>query len=444
MSKYRFPKNFVWGCATASYQIEGSPLADGAGESIWHRFSHTPDMILNGDTGDVACDHYNQYKEDVALMKRLELGSYRFSVAWPRIFPQGKGKVNRKGVDFYSRLVDELLAAKIKPCLTLYHWDLPQALQDLGGWANPDCALWYRDYAALMFDKLGDRVKFWITLNEPFVIAFIGHALGIHAPGINDIDTMLAVGQTLLRAHGHAVKAFREGGRGGEIGITVDVESVQPATESSADKAAAERYCAFTNQWFLDPIFFGEYPKEMRSAFPAMPRFEPEDAKLIHQPLDFIGVNNYTRTVWRHDDLAFLQAQQVFPEGKYTEMQWEVCPDGLYHLLKWLDTRYHHPTLYITENGACFTDTVEPDGSINDDDRLDYVREYLKAAHRAIAEGVKLRGYYLWSLLDNFEWGFGYARRLGIVRVDFDTQKRTIKKSGHWYSQTVKNNEFSS
>jgi beta-glucosidase len=443
MAEYSFPEGFDWGCATASYQIEGSPLADGAGESIWHRFTHTPDKIMNGDTGDVACDHYRRHKEDVALMKRLNLNAYRFSVAWPRIFPEGRGHVNQAGVDFYSALVDELLAANIKPCLTLYHWDLPQAIEDVGGWRNPDTALWFRDYAAHLFDKLGDRVKFWITINEPWVICFIGHAIGVHAPGLFDVEQMLIAGHTILQAHGHTVSAFREGGRDGQIGITVDVEQAMPATDSAEDKAAAERYHAFKNRWFLDPIFRGSYPEEMYEAFPAMPEMRPEDAKVIRQPVDFIGVNNYTRTVWEHDERCFLQAQHVLPDGKYTEMEWEVYPDGLYGILSWIDKEYGKPVLYVTENGAAFPDTVEPDGSINDPDRVDYLREYLKGCHRAIAEGVDLRGYYLWTLMDNFEWGFGFSKRFGIVRVDFDTQKRTIKKSGHWYAEAARNNGFS-
>jgi beta-glucosidase len=443
MAEHRFPDGFIWGCATASYQIEGSPLADGAGESIWHRFTHTSDMIMNGETGDVACDHYRRYKDDVALMKRLGLNAYRFSVAWPRILPEGRGKINQAGLDFYSAVVDELLAAEIKPCLTLYHWDLPQAIEDVGGWRNPDTALWFGEYAKLVFDKLGDRVKFWITLNEPFVVAFIGHALGLHAPGLIDVEQTLIVGHTLLKAHGQAVSAFRESGRDGQIGITVDVESCMPATDSDKDRAAADRYSAFKNRWFLDPIFFGKYPDEMYDAFPAMPSMEPEDKKIIRQPIDFVGVNNYTRTVWQHSDISFLQADHVLPEGKYTEMEWEVYPDGLRSVLLWMHKQYGGPALYVTENGASFPDTVEPDGGISDDDRLEYVREYLRACHRAIERGVDLRGYFLWTLMDNFEWGFGYSRRFGIVRVDHDTQKRTIKKSGHWYSNAVKNNGFS-
>jgi len=442
VTEYRFPDGFAWGCATASYQIEGSPLADGAGESIWHRFSHTPDAIMNGDTGDVACDHYRRYKEDVAMMKRLGLNSYRFSIAWPRVFPEGRGRVNQAGLDFYSALVDELLAAGIEPCPTLYHWDLPQAIEDVGGWCNPDTALWFREYAELVFGKLGDRVKFWITLNEPFVIAFIGHALGLHAPGIIDVDQTLIVGHTLLKAHGQAVSAFRESGIDGRIGITVDIESCMPATDSAEDRAAAERYAAFKNRWFLDPIFLGKYPDEMYDAFSAMPKMGAEDAKLIQQPIDFVGVNNYTRTVWRHSDISFLGADHVLPEAKYTEMGWEVYPDGLYDILMWAHRTYDAPTLYVTENGASFEDTVGPDGGVNDDDRVDYVRGYLAACHRAIADGADLRGYFLWSLMDNFEWGFGYSKRFGMVRVDFDTLKRTVKRSGHWYSDTIKNNGF--
>jgi beta-glucosidase len=443
MAHYRFPDGFVWGCATASYQIEGSPLADGAGESIWHRFSHTPDKVMNDDTGDMACDHYTRYKDDVSLMKRLGLNSYRFSVAWPRVFPEGGGRVNQAGVDFYDSLVDELLGANIKPCLTLYHWDLPQAIQEQGGWSNPQTALRFRDYAALLFDRLGDRVKFWITINEPWVVSFIGHALGVHAPGIFDVDQMLAVGHTLMQAHGHAVTAFRESGRDGQIGITVDVEAALPASDSDEDKAAARRYHAFKNRWFLDPIFLGTYPEEMYEAFSAMPRMESEDVKVIRQPVDFLGVNNYTRTVWKHDGRCFLQADHILPDGTYTEMGWEVCPDGLHSILTWVHEHCGGPTVYVTENGAAFPDSVEADGSVNDDDRLGYVREYLKACHRAIREGIDLRGYYLWTLMDNFEWAFGYSKRFGIVRVDFDTQKRTVKKSGHWYSQAIKNNGFS-
>jgi beta-glucosidase len=418
-------------------------LADGAGESIWHRFAHTPDKVMGGDTGDIACDHYRRYKDDVALMKRLGLNAYRFSTAWPRILPEGRGRVNQAGIDFYSSLVDELLTAGIKPCLTLYHWDLPQALQDAGGWANPDCALWFRDYAALVYRALGDRVKFWITLNEPFVIAFIGHGIGLHAPGIMDIEMMFAVGHTLLRAHGLAVQAFRQAGGGGEIGITLDLEMTMPASDSPEDKAAANRYGAFCNRWFLDPVVYGKYPEELLAAFPGIPPLDAADAKLISQPLDFMGVNNYTRSIWQHNDLGFMQAQQIFPDAKYTEMSWEVYPNGLYLLLKWLKEDYRNPTLYVTENGAAFPDRPGRGGSVQDDDRLEYVRDYLKACHHAISEGVNLRGYFLWTLLDNFEWAFGFIKRFGIVRVNFETQKRTLKKSGKWYSQVIKNNGFS-
>ncbi len=297
MTEYRFPKGFIWGCATASYQNEGSPLADGAGESIWHRFSHTPDTVMDGDTGDVACDHYRRYKEDVALIRRLGLNSYRFSVSWSRIFPEGKGRINQAGLDFYRALVDELLQANIKPCLTMYHWDLPQALQDLGGWTNPDTALWFRDYASVLFDKLGDSVFLWLTLNEPVVVAFIGHGLGVHPPCVQDMEKALLAGHTLLQAHGHAVEAFRQSGSEGQIGITIDLEASMPATDSPEDKAAAQRHAAFQNQWFLDPIHFGKYPEEMVAAFPALPRMDAADAKLISQPIDFIGFNYYTRTV---------------------------------------------------------------------------------------------------------------------------------------------------
>ena len=448
MAVLKFPKEFLWGCATASYQIEGSPLADGAGPSIWHTFSHTPNMIQNGDTGDTACDHYERWRDDIALMKEVGLKAYRFSISWPRIVPKGKGKANQAGLDFYSRLVDGLLEAGITPMPTLYHWDLPQAMEDLGGWPNPATAGWYAAYAEHVFKALGDRVKMWLTFNEPWVFTYLGYGLGIHAPGRQDIGHALLAGHSVLRAHGMAVQRFREIVPDGQIGITLSTSGVQPATDSPEDREAADRKWAFHNGWFIDPILGGAYPTAMYDQFgEAMPKMSMDDAATIKQPIDFIGLNYYTRQTIKYDEGGFFEAREVPPIGAHTAMGWEVYPAGLYHLLKQFHYRYGLP-LYVTENGAGFDEADEtahnevPDaeGNVNDLDRLRYLQSHIEMAHRAISEGVDLRGYMAWSFLDNFEWGFGYSKRFGIVRCDFQTQERTLKRSGHWYKRVIEEN----
>jgi beta-glucosidase len=434
----RFPDGFVWGSATASYQIEGSPLADGAGASIWHTFSHTPGVIAGDDNGDVACDHYRRWKEDVALMRDLGLKAYRFSVAWPRVLPDGDGAVNEAGLAFYDRLTDELLAAGIEPMVTLYHWDLPQALEDRGGWANPQIGGIYASYAETMFSRLGDRVKKWITFNEPWVFHWVGSVLGIHAPGKNDMASAILGGHHTLRAHGLAVRRFRDLVPGGEIGITVSVQAHRPATDDPEDVAAAARARAFQNEWFVDPIVLGDYPAALREQFSTMlPEIGSEDRALFGERIDFVGVNYYTRNVHRHDENGFFRAAVERPAGVYTAMDWEIYPAGLLEVLREFHARYGLP-IYVTENGAGFEDErIAADGVVHDGERLRYVQSHLEMCHRAIAEGVDLRGYLVWSLMDNFEWGFGYAKRFGIVRCDFATQARTAKQSALWFRDVI-------
>jgi beta-glucosidase len=437
----RFPDRFLWGAATASYQIEGSPLADGAGASIWHTFSHTPGVISGDDNGDVACDHYRRWREDVALMRELGLKAYRFSVSWPRIFPQGRGALNQPGLDFYDRLVDALLDASIAPMLTLYHWDLPQALQDEGGWSNPSIAGWYADYAQALFSALGDRVGKWITFNEPWVFHWVGSVLGIHAPGNQDMAAALAGGHHTLRGHGMAVERFRSLVPKGEIGITVSVQAHVAASKDPRDEEAAARARAFHNYWFVDPVVLGDYPAAMRDQFgDLLPAFRQEDRTLIGQPIDFVGVNYYTRHLDRYEAHGFFDAATDHPIGVYTAMEWEIYPAGLLAVLREFHARYG-VALYVTENGAGYDDEVPgPDGRVEDRERLRYIQSHLEMCHRAISEGVDLRGYMVWSLMDNFEWGFGYAKRFGITRCDYETLRRTPKLSAHWYRSVIREN----
>jgi len=438
-----FPEDFMWGVATASYQIEGSPLADGAGPSIWHRFSHTPGNILNGDTGDIADDHYRRYREDVAIMKELGLKGYRFSIAWPRIFPYGKGKINERGVDFYSRLVDELLNAGIAPFVTLYHWDLPATLQDLGGWANRDIACWYADYADFMFQRLGDRVKNWITLNEPWVAAFLGYCEGGHAPGMRDAYAAFLATHNQLRAHSKAVRAFREGNTGGKIGITLSNSSHDPASDSKEDKEAAQLAHEWTNYpLFLHPIYKGDYPEGIREwAREFLPPHYEKDMAEIKEPIDFVGINYYSGDLIQADPQLPLGAKAVERGLSKTEMGWEIYPEGFYKILKGVQDEYAPVEVFVTENGAAFDDKVE-NGKVHDEERINYLREHFIQARRAIEDGVKLKGYFVWSLLDNFEWTYGYSKRFGIVYVDYETQKRIIKDSGYWYREVIKSNSI--
>ncbi|HZL85262.1 MAG TPA: GH1 family beta-glucosidase [Candidatus Krumholzibacteria bacterium] len=436
-----FPADFLFGAATSAYQVEGSPLADGAGASNWHLFAHTPGRMQDGATGDVACDHYRRALDDVALMHELGLQAYRFSIAWARVLPEGHGRVNRAGLDFYARLVDALLAVGIQPCITLYHWDLPAALDDRGGWLNRDVAGWFGDYAHIVFRALGDRVPLWATLNEPWVVADAGYLHGVHAPGHSSLEEVPHVSHNLLRAHGSAVQAFRSDGRG-QIGLVVNLEPKVPASERAEDLAATQRADAYMNRQYLDAVFFGHYPEELHQMFgSAWPEFPARDFTLIGTPIDFLGINYYTRNVVRHDPQAgLLQARSERQRGSvYTELDWEVHPESLTRTLCWVKERYGDLRLYVTENGAAFADPpVDASGVVKDPLRVDYFRTHLRSARAAMQRGVDLRGYFAWSLLDNLEWASGFSKRFGLVHVDFDTQVRTPKASAHFYREVIR------
>ena len=438
-----FPDRFLWGCATSAYQIEGSPLADGAAPSIWERFVHTPGRVRDGDTGDVACDHYRRYREDVALMARLGLKAYRFSVAWGRVLPLGTGAVNPAGLGFYDRLTDELLRHGIEPVVTLHHWDLPAALYERGGWLNRDSAQWFAEYARVLYAKLDDRVKLWSTINEPWVIADGGYLLGALAPGHRSLTEAAIVSHNLLRAHGAAVEAYRAQGKH-SIGLVVNLEPKHPASQSPQDLAATQRADAYMNRQYLDPVFLGRYPPELAGIFgSAWPQWPDEDFRLIGQRIDFLGVNYYTRSVTRFDAAALpLQAAAVRqPAATYTEMGWEIYAPGLTETLRWVRDTYGPMPLYVTENGAAFHEPPSVAGErLEDPLRVEYLRSHLGAVHQALAQQVDVRGYFVWSLLDNFEWVLGYAKRFGIVHVDFATQRRTPKASAGFYSGVIASN----
>ncbi len=436
-----FPKDFLWGAATSSYQIEGAALEDGRGECIWHRFSHTPGKVLNGDTGDVACDHYHRYIDDIKLMKDLGLKAYRFSVSWPRILPQGVGEVNDLGLDFYDRLVDELLAADIIPFLTLYHWDLPQALQDRGGWLNPEIVGWFSEYTDIVSRRLGDRVKAWTTHNEPWVAAFLVHAFGEHAPGLKEWALGFQAAHHLLLAHGAAVPIIRQNVPDGQVGIVLDQAERTPATDSEADQQAAYLSgVAGGHQWFLDPIFKGYYPPDgVRYLTEQLEGIDLDAVKSACVPIDYLGINYYFRMVFaaNEDGTPFPPRIVPQPDAPKTQMDWEIYPDGLYNILTYIHKTYGPIDLYVTENGAAYPDRPPVNGVVEDPERIAYLQQHFAAAERAIAEGVPLKGYFVWSLLDNFEWAFGYERRFGIVYVDFNTLTRTPKQSALWYKDWI-------
>lgn len=441
--KFVFPKNFVWGAATASYQIEGAWDEDGKGENIWDRFSHTPGNVQDGDTGDVACDHYHRWREDIGLMKELGLKAYRFSIAWPRIFPNGRGEVNQAGIDFYSQLVDALLKAEIEPCVTLYHWDLPQAIQDEGGWPTRMSVDAFLEYADVVSRALGDRVKNWITFNEPFVSAFVGYEEGRHAPGVKDLHAAIAASHHLLLSHGLAVPIIRKNSPDASVGITLNLTPQEPASPSAADREAAVWRDGYINRWFLDPLIGRGYPQDMVNAFGSGMEFvQNGDLETIAVPIDFLGVNYYARGINRSTKISEEEnaPRIVFPNEEHTEMGWEVYPEGIYKTLGRLYFDYAFPAIYITENGAAFVDEVNADGQVDDPARLSYIRRHLQQVHRAIEIGVPVKGYFAWSLLDNFEWAFGYSKRFGLIYVDYETQQRIPKSSAKWYGQVTRAN----
>ena len=434
-----FPPDFLWGAATSAYQVEGSPLADGAGASIWHRFSHTPGRTFEGETGDVACDHYRRWADDVRLMRDLGLTAYRFSVSWGRVLPEGRGRVNPAGLTFYDRLVDALLDAGIQPFVTLYHWDLPAALDDRGGWLNPDIAGWFADYATTMFTALDDRVTRWATINEPWVVSDGGYLHGKLAPGHASPFEAPRASHHLLLAHAQAVRAYRAVGRH-QIGLVVNLEPKEPASRSEADVRAADRADAYMNRQYLDPVFLGRYPEELREVFgEAWPTHDLAELERIREPIDFLGVNYYPRKITQHaEDVPYLKAAPVKGPGAYTETNWEVHAPSLTRALLWVRDRYGKVPIYITENGAAFPDppTVAGD-ELEDPARVAYLRDHVAAMHDAMRQGVDVRGYFAWSLLDNFEWSHGTSKRFGIVHVDYATMKRTPKSSAKYLSGLI-------
>ncbi|HEY5982413.1 MAG TPA: GH1 family beta-glucosidase [Anaerolineales bacterium] len=448
MTLLRFPDGFLWGVASSAYQIEGAHKEDGKGESIWDRFTRWEAHILNGENGDIACDHYQRYVEDVALIKALGIPSYGFSVAWTRILPEGRGAVNQSGLDFYSRLVDALLEAGIQPKVTLFHWDLPQALQELGGWPARDTAGYFAEYARIVFDHLGDRVRLWATHNEPWVAAFLGHAHGLHAPGMCDYSQAYQATHHLLLSHGKAVQVFREGGYQGRIGFILDLNCLLPASDRDEDVAATKRVHDETHALFLDPVFRGAYPQALFDYVgPHQPKVQGNDLDIIHQPIDFLGLNYYRTELVSFDLFGGLNKARLMPysaEGwGQTEMQWGINPLGLKNEVMNIKENYGNPVLYLTENGCAVPDAPDDNGFVNDQDRIRFLQAHLDALHQAIREGADVRGYFVWSILDNFEWERGYSKRFGLVRVDYPMQRRIPKASAHWYGQVIRQNAIS-
>jgi beta-glucosidase len=434
-----FPADFVWGASTASYQIEGAVEEDGRGKSIWDVFSHTSGSVKNGDNGDIACDHYHRWREDIDLLSRGNFSADRFSTAWPRILPSGSGTIEQRGLDFYDRLVDGLIGNRLTPWLCLYHWDLPQVQQDQGGWLNRDTCAKFADYARIVAQRLGDRVKHWATFNEPNVHALFGHGTGIHAPGLTGLPNALTAMHHLNLAHGRAVQALRVERADLRLGTVISSQPVRPSSDSADDRRAAERFDAMWNGACLDPLIKGAYPAPVTADF--APLIADGDLATMQQPIDYLGVNYYS-------PMYVMQAPQSLfgawfgatPAGtRFTAMGWPIDANGLTEEPIRLRDRYGSPELYVSENGACYDDLLAANG-VQDNDRIAYLRDHLAAARQALAAGVKLRGYFVWTLLDNFEWAEGYSRRFGVIHVDYKTLNRTPKASYHWLADLIKEN----
>ncbi|MGC2550023.1 MAG: GH1 family beta-glucosidase [Candidatus Sulfotelmatobacter sp.] len=449
-SEIPFPRNFFWGAATSSYQIEGAWKADGKGESIWDRFAHTQGKIKNGDTGDVACDSYHRWQEDIALLRAMNLNSYRFSISWPRIQPSGAGPANSEGVDYYRRLVDALLEARIRPLVTLYHWDLPQVLEDAGGWPNRDTAARFADYAEQMGRALGDRVSDWILFNEPLAFTYQGYLEGNHAPGRKSLLGFLRATHTVNMAQAAAFQSLKASCPSARVGTALSMSPCEPATDSEEDRVAAERTDGVTNLWFLEPALKGHYPKALAFFPDSAMGMRSIDLDKMKAPLDFIGINLYYRTIASAptaiERLSHPQ-QWLFPvkmsggeQGPKTDMGWEVWPQALYDMVMRITRDFNRPVIEITESGCGYNDGPDANGMIHDSRRIDYHRQYLQALARAMADGADVRSYHAWSLMDNFEWAEGFSQRFGLAYVDFKTQKRTMKESGRWYGKVAEEN----
>ena len=444
-----FPKGFLWGTSTSAYQIEGAVREDGRGESIWDRFAHTAGRVRDNTNGDLACDHYHRFADDVRLMREVGYNAYRFSIAWPRIIPEGRGQVNTKGLDFYSHLTDELLENHITPNVTLYHWDLPQAL---GGWERRATAEAFAEYVDVVTRHLGDRVKIWATLNEPWCSSILGYQKGEHAPGVKDPVLALQVAHHLLLAHGLALPIIRANCPDAEAGVVLNVLPTYPITDSEADLNAVRFHDGYFNRWYLDPLFGRSYPADMLADYTRMGWLESEhpayirtgDLQTIAAPLDFLGLNYYSRAVvgavpGRETEPGLIQFGQS-PRASQTDMGWEVYPEGLYKLLTETYRDYKPARIHISENGAAYSDAADGSGAIHDTRRVEYLAAHLNAAHRAIQAGVPLTGYFVWSLMDNFEWANGYSKRFGLFEVDYATQTRTPRDSAHWYGDVARRN----
>jgi beta-glucosidase len=443
MGDLEFPPGFLWGAATASYQIEGAVDEGGRGRSVWDRYCETTGNVANGESGAIACDHYHRYREDVALMSQIGLEAYRFSIAWPRIMPTGVGQPNPAGIDFYNRLIDAQLEAGIQPCATLFHWDYPLALHDAGGWSNPDAGKQFGDYAEVCFRAFGDRVKFWITHNEPWCYAFLGHEIGIQAPGMLDQRKAFEVGHGMLLGHGEAVSRYRALNQGGKIGITTNHALFLPEDpESELDRLAASNCNDWMNGWFLDPVYSGDYPEFLKQNYP-VPEFTPEQSRSVSQKTDFMGLNFYSASRVAYSNESDPNKARTIHRSDVpvTDMGWMVVPDTLRETLVYSQERWNPDEIYVTENGCAYDYPVERDG-VHDLQRIAYMREYLAAARKSIEQGVNLKGYFVWSLMDNFEWSFGYSKRFGIVHVDYETQVRTPKDSALMYREIIRANSL--
>ncbi len=448
MKRKGFPADFLWGVATSSFQIEGAYDQDGRGESIWDRFAATPGRVADGSNARVACDHYHRWREDIELMRELGVGAYRFSIAWPRIVPGGTGPVNEAGLDFYEALVDRLLEVGIKPFVTLYHWDLPQVLEDRGGWSNRDTAAAFVEYSTHVVKRLGDRVSSWVTHNEPWCIATLGYEKGAHAPGWEDPERALRAAHHVLLSHGWTNEMIRSYAPAAQVGIVLNLTPSMPASESAADVDAARWFDGQFNRWFLDPLLRGSYPADsvqdriQQGHLPddGLSFVRAGDLKAIARPLDFLGVNYYTRAVLHTDGEGKPESIVTAPQDELTDMGWELYPQGLHDLLVRLDREYDCPPIYITENGAAYSDGPDDAGRVRDTRRVEYLRTHLAATQRAMAAGVDVRGYFAWSLLDNFEWGHGIAKRFGLYWIDYASQQRIAKDSAFWYRDFIQAN----
>ncbi|MCA0969532.1 beta-glucosidase [Halobacillus litoralis] len=445
MTTIQFPDNIKWGAATASYQIEGAASEGGRKPSIWDVFSHTPGKVRRGDHGDEACDSYHRYKEDVQYLKELGVDMYRFSIAWPRVIPNGTGELNPEGVQYYRNLINELIENDIEPMITLYHWDLPQALQEKGGWESRETIDAFEAYAKAMFEEFGDVVSKWITINEPWCASFLSNYLGIHAPGKTSLQAGVDVSHHLLVAHGRAVKVFRDVVPNGEIGYAPNVGWMEPYTDRQEDIDACKRAMMWQKEWFMDPVFKGSYPEELVQLFKkegADLKLVDGDLELISQPIEFMGINYYTGSLGRYKEgEGLFEAEEIPLDNRRTDIGWPIYADGFYRVLKDLNETYGDVPIYITENGACYNHE-EKDGEVNDKERIDYLKQHLASISRVVEAGVPIKGYLVWSLLDNFEWAFGYEMRFGIIHVNFRTFERTPKDSFYWYKQTITNGWF--